>query len=542
MNDGEEALLAVRRKVARGASSVALSRLGALVEVVSQPAYTWMFGLPTYGLYMVLWSLVNIGENIFDLGVTSGLQRLLPRTDDPGERARTVRAALLLGILPNLAAATVTCLAAPAIAPLLNVAAGDQARLVTAIRLFAWALPLWATIEVATSAVRACHAFGPEVRVRLFWEQVTRLIAAALLCAAGVGTLGLLLAHLASLTLTAGAALSLLNRYVPLRDILRERAGSAIIADMAASSLSVLPANILGRAFSDVATVLANLLAPGAAGASAAAIYAIARKVASIPQIVRQTFGYVLGPIAAAAARGERATLQSLYDFAVRLSLLLALPTCATLIAAGPAILGLFAKGAQAGLPILVVLTASRGIEATIGPASSIQQVIGSRYYPLLNSAIAIVSSAAVLVITAGQLPEPRRRARGRDRAGDGRGALDRPALARRRPASTTERFAACRADRGCGLRGAARAGQCSSAPLVVAGRGRLCGLAWRALARASSRPAIGRQDGTGSGGTDDPFVMRAKTGTAPLSGACASYSRRRAAENPGAGPGTFTR
>jgi len=386
-----------RRKAARGATSVALSRLGTIIDVISQPAYTWMFGLPTYGLYQVLWSLVNIGENIFDLGTTSALQRVLPRETDPETRAAVVRSAFLLGILPNVAVALAASFAAPWIAPLINAAPQDLPRLVLGIRLFAWALPLWATVEVATSAVRACHAFGPEVRLRLMWEQLARLAAAAILWALGFRMMGLLIAHMMSLTITGIAALALLNRYVPFRLVLRVRATRGMLHDVALSGLSVLPANILARVFSDVATILANLLAPGAAGANAAGLYAIARKISSVPQIVRQTFSYVLGPIAAASARGDRETIQGLYDFAVRLSLILALPTCAALIAAGPALLGLF-KDAEGALPILAILTLSRGIEAAVGPAASIQQVIGKRRLPVFNSLIALVAWALVLV------------------------------------------------------------------------------------------------------------------------------------------------
>jgi len=394
-----------RRKAARGASSVALSRLGNVIDVISQPAYTWLFGLPTYGLYQVLWSLVNIGENIFDLGTTSALQRVLPRESDPHARAAVVRSALLLGILPNAAVALAASLAAPWIAPLINAAPQDLPRLVLGIRLFAWALPLWATVEVATSAVRACHAFGPEVRLRLMWEQLARLVAAGLFWILGFRVIGLLLAHMLSLTITAIAALVLLNRYVPIALVLRVRAPRAMLHDVALSGLSVLPSNILARVFSDVATILANLLAPGAAGAKAAGLYAIARKISSVPQIVRQTFSYVLGPIAAASSRGDRETIQSLYDFAVRLSLLLALPTCAALIAAGPALLGMF-KDAEAGLPILAVLTLSRGIEAAVGPASAIQQVIGKRRLPVYNSVAALIASGLVLAAAQPFLPE----------------------------------------------------------------------------------------------------------------------------------------
>jgi O-antigen/teichoic acid export membrane protein len=386
-----------RRRAAKGASSVALSRLGNVVDVISQPIYTWLFGLPTYGLYQVLWSLVNIGENVFDLGTTSALQRILPRETESEIRAAVVRSALLLGILPNVAVALAASLAAPWIAPLINAAPADLPRLVLGIRLFAWALPLWATVEVATSAVRACHAFGPEVRLRLMWEQLARLVAAFVFWLLGFGLIGLLLAHLVSLTITAIMALRLLHRYVPLGTVARVRAPRTMLHDMAMSGLSALPSNILARVFSDVATIIANLLAPGAAGAKAAGLYAIARKISSVPQIVRQTFSYVLGPIAAASARGDRTTIQGLYDFAVRLSLLLALPTCAALIAAGPALLGLF-KDADGALPILAILTVSRGVEAAVGPASAIQQVIGKRRLPVYNSLVALIFSAVVLI------------------------------------------------------------------------------------------------------------------------------------------------
>ncbi|WP_243395841.1 polysaccharide biosynthesis protein [Sphingomonas oleivorans] len=392
--------VATRRRAVKGAGSVLAARLGAVIEVVAQPAYTWMFGLPTYGLYMVLWSLVNLIENILDLGMTSGLQRVLPQAANARARAAAVRGAFILGVLPNLIAALLASLLAHRVAPLLNVAASDLPRLETAIRLFAWALPLWATIEIATSALRALHAFGPEIRLRLLWEQIARLIVAGGLWAAGVDTLGLLVAHLASLAITAALSLRLLGRFIDLREVMGVRLDRPAYADLFWSGISVLPANILARIFSDLPTIIANMLAPGAAGAAAAGLYAIARKVASIPQIVRQTMGYVLAPIASAAARGERETIQALYGFSVRISMLLATPTAAALVAGGAALLATFAHGSEAALPIMAILTAARAIEATLGPATAIQQVIGRRSLPMLNSAIALAASAATLLLT----------------------------------------------------------------------------------------------------------------------------------------------
>ena len=43
------------RQVAKGAGTALLARAGGVIEIISQPLYVWLFGLPTYGLYMVLW-------------------------------------------------------------------------------------------------------------------------------------------------------------------------------------------------------------------------------------------------------------------------------------------------------------------------------------------------------------------------------------------------------------------------------------------------------------------------------------------------------
>ena len=44
-----------RGEVARGACLAGLSRAGALIEALAQPLYIWLFGLATYGVYVVLW-------------------------------------------------------------------------------------------------------------------------------------------------------------------------------------------------------------------------------------------------------------------------------------------------------------------------------------------------------------------------------------------------------------------------------------------------------------------------------------------------------
>ena len=188
-----------RGEVARGAGLVGLSRASALIEVVAQPLFIWLFGLPTYGIYVALWASINFVENIVDLSLTSALQRIVPTEDD--ERAHaSVKAALLVTVLPAAAIALLVTLNAGWVASFFHAAPADTATLPTAVALFAWGLPLWTFIEIATSAARARRAFGPEIRLRLFWEQIARIAFALGFFGLGAGNLGLVLAHLGSLS------------------------------------------------------------------------------------------------------------------------------------------------------------------------------------------------------------------------------------------------------------------------------------------------------------------------------------------------------
>ena len=143
-----------RGEVARGAGLAGLARLSVAIEAFAQPLYIWMFGLATYGIYVVLWAAVSLLTNLFDLSMTSALQRVVPTRDNEAQAHAAVRLALLATTLPAALMALVVSLNAEAIAALFSAAPADAPHLPGAIALFAWALPLWTFVEVATSAVR----------------------------------------------------------------------------------------------------------------------------------------------------------------------------------------------------------------------------------------------------------------------------------------------------------------------------------------------------------------------------------------------------
>ncbi|MGX7926149.1 lipopolysaccharide biosynthesis protein [Tsuneonella sp. HG094] len=384
------------RRVAKDLGTSTLARFAGVIEVVAQPLYVWMYGLASFGLYAVLWSIVNMVENFADLGMTSAMQRTVPQAASRREQAHAFRAALILGVLPCLAIAIVAVIFSHQVAHLFNAAPEDEERLSTAIQIFAWALPLWAFVEIATSALRAQRLFGPEIRLRVFWEQLIRLLFACIFWLLGWGFIGLLAAHLLSLTMTAILAGRLVVRFFSMEDLLKGKAEGPIFWETARAGLAIMPANLSQRFYSDGGVIALNWILPGTSGAVAAGLFTIARKVSSLIQAIRLAFAYVLSPLTSALARGERSEVQSIYGFATGVLFALALPSGLVLVAASPAVMSLFGKEANPAIPAVMILVGSRIVEALAGAAQPIQQVISSYRAQLVAAILGMVVAVIV--------------------------------------------------------------------------------------------------------------------------------------------------
>ena len=379
------------RHVAKGLGTTVLARLGAVVEIVAQPLYVLMFGLAGYGLYAVLWATVNLIENIFDMGMTSAMQRTVPQSASDAEAAAALRTAMLFGVGPCLVVAALVAAFAADLAPFLNVADHDRPLVVPAIRLFVWALPLWAFVEIATSAMRARMVFGAEIRLRIVWEQIMRLVFAGLFFAGGLGLKGLFIAHLCSLAITALLCARLLARYYRLADFWRGGRGSEIERHTLWAGLSTLPSNIIARLFGDAPALILNLLLPGAAGAAAAGLFTIARKLSSVVQLVRTAFVYVMAPLAASAEREDRAQVADIYAYATRLIAAIALPLAAVLAAGSSSLLSLFGPQAHVAQAAVIILLFARAFEAVLGISMPVLQVVAAFRHQLTASLCGVI-------------------------------------------------------------------------------------------------------------------------------------------------------
>src|SRR3546814_17129036 len=145
------------------------------------------------------------------------------------------------------------------------------------------------------------------------------------------------------------------------------------------SGFALLPANLSRRLLIDAPPVILNLMLPGARGATAAGLFEIARKISTIPLIVRQSFQYVMAPLSAAQAHADRSAIGPLYRFASRVSTALVVPLAGLLAFAGADILSLSRPEAAAALPLLSVLVTARAVAAIVGPAPPILQIQNGR-------------------------------------------------------------------------------------------------------------------------------------------------------------------
>ena len=388
-----------RRSVARGAGVAFLGRLGALMEAVSVPVFAWLYGGATFGLYAVLWSYVRVATAFTDFAMSTSLQRFVPSSQDEQRVHQVLAVALAVSVGLASTVAVALFLAAPLLAPLVNAQEADAERLVTVIRIYVWVLPFWTMVEVGTAAIRARRAFGPEIRVRIFYEQGLRLAFGVAFAVAGLMTYGLFLAHLISVALSAALALRLVARHYSLGRLARVRGLGPVGREMLAFAAPMTPANVIKFLNSELPVMVLNALLPGAAGAAAAAYYTVARKVTSALNIVRVSFNYVMAPLAShKKGLDDTAALIDMFAFATRLSVALTVPLATFIVAVRYDILAVLAPEFAAAAVAIVVLSAGRTVEALAGPAATMIEMLGHRTLPLVNGLAGVAALVALQV------------------------------------------------------------------------------------------------------------------------------------------------
>jgi O-antigen/teichoic acid export membrane protein len=392
--------------MARGAGKALLGRAGALIELLSFFLFTQMYGSQTFGLFMTLWGVVQGLAILSDFGMTMALQRFVPGAPNEAAAGRVLKYAVNTTLGISLAIGLTMALAAPLLAQAINANEEDAAHLVLIIQLYAMAVPLWSVVEVATGAIRARSVFGPEVKVRIFYEQGFRLVFGVLFWWAGFVSLGLFISHLIGLAVTAAFALRLVNKYYGLKHLVTKTGlGGGLGREMVFYSSSMLLPNFAKKWHSWLPVIFLNMMLPGARGAEAAGVYAAARKLVSVLNVFRESFEYVLAPMTAArSGLDQRAQLREMLAFATRVSLAAFIPVATLVVCYRHELLRQSGSEFVAGAGAMLILVLGRSLEVAWGPSTSILAMIGRYRVPFLNAAAGVAATALLAMLL---IPRP---------------------------------------------------------------------------------------------------------------------------------------
>ncbi|RMF73604.1 MAG: hypothetical protein D6740_03675 [Alphaproteobacteria bacterium] len=390
---------AERQVLMRGVGLAFLGRLGAVIEAVSFPLFLALYGPVLFGIYATAWAAARLAAGITQMGMVLMLQQFVPASEqDPDRLVAILRFALTRALIASLVVVGGVTVAAPWLAPLVDRSGALGAEGPLLIAAFAWIVPAWTMLEVLTGAIRALRRFGPEIRVRIFYEQILRLGLGAALAMGGFTRAGLFLAHLGSAAMAAGLAFALVRRNYDLRRW--RQAGLArderrVLWNYA---LPLMPSELIQRGFSELPVVILNALLPGARGAVAAGYYAVARKIASVMQLVFNAFDYVMAPLAAHhLARADHARIADLHGYSTRLMLAAGTLLAAGLVAASDILAALMGRSAAVIAPTLSILVLGRLASFLFGQSQAVlRAMVGSR--PVLVNWLAGLGLMLLLV------------------------------------------------------------------------------------------------------------------------------------------------
>lgn len=373
--------------IAKNAGLAFLGQTGAVVEALGLLVFTWLYETAVVGLFFTLWAALKVLTAITEFAMTTSQQRFTPATTSQSEGTKIFKAAIFISTLVSFGGAFVMFVFAPEITHFLKGGTIPDETLITIIRIYVWALPLWTLVEVVTASIRAQQKFGPEIRIRVFYEQIFRLIAGVALFYLGFQTLGIFYAHIISILIASILAFRLATRFYDFKALFRTPINPVFLKELLSFSVMMMPANLIKKFFIVGSVIIVNV----ALGPAPAAIYGLGRHISSVLQVVHLSFEYVMAPFASLKnALAKKQELQNVYAFTTRLIAALVLPLGILLIYISRDLLTVFRPDYAAATGVIIILTAGRITEALTGTSAAIIEMLGNKFLPLLNNVLGV--------------------------------------------------------------------------------------------------------------------------------------------------------
>jgi O-antigen/teichoic acid export membrane protein len=384
-----------------GAASLAGSAVSAIAGVLVVLVVTRALSQDAAGLFFTLTSVYLIAETSARLGTSSGVVWAISRAWALGEARRVsvvLRAALTPVVLLSVVLAGVLMTSAEALTELLT--GGPDHAVETAVRVLACLLPLTVVSETLLSATRGYGTILPTVSIDRLGRSLLQLAAVAV-AATTASLAGLVAAWAAPWVLSslfAGWWLVRLHRRTALAPAVRPathdepvpwRSFWAFTAPRALTSLVQL-------ALQRLDIVLLTVLA----GPAEAAVYTAATRFLVVGQFANQALANVVEPrIGHLLALDDRPATRTVYQTATGWLVLLTWPFYLLVASGAEGLLDLFGSGYDAGVPVVLVLTATMLVASAVGMVDVVLIMAGRTRWNLGNALAALALNVVLDVI-----------------------------------------------------------------------------------------------------------------------------------------------
>ncbi|MBE0428980.1 MAG: flippase [Thermoleophilia bacterium] len=375
------------------AHGAAVNYAGIIARMVFLYGYTYLLArmLPVaeLGTFFLIFSMISLLGLASLAGLDHGVVRyvaLYAGEGKPGLAWRTVKVALIFG-LPVASLVTVGLIV---MAP----QAGEHffdgsAEAVSALRIFAFAIPLLVAARMFNAATQGMHRMKYQVLSRDFGEQIAKIGLSAGALVFGLGLAGVIWANLASVAVAAALSLifALMVLAGPAKHSRSEITGDRPMAAILRYSYPLAFSAVMAAMMLTISTLLLGLLGTS----EDVGFYGVALRISLFGTKIVAAFITVFAPVIAHLWNQRKTEeLEGLYVTVGRWIFILTFPIFLIIILFADSLMLIFGEGFVAGSNALIILATGQFLAALTGAAGLMVLMTGRSKLELLNIAVAL--------------------------------------------------------------------------------------------------------------------------------------------------------
>jgi len=346
-----------------------------------------MIGAEQWGLYALGLTVATIVSTMALLGLQTGVVRYVPiavRQRDEAGLWGIIQVSIALPALLGLIFATIVFLLAEPLAK----QAFNEPDLEPVLRLISLSIPLAALITIVSSITRGFKQMQYEVYANNVALSLVKLSLTVGLLIAGLGTMGVVAAHVTASAVTLVLLIYFTHTLFPLNRPLHTARRSS--GELLRFSLPVYLARLINTLGGSFETLVLGFLGMTVG----VGVYAAALRLSTVGNLFYLSIVAISSPIISDLhSRGESVQLERFYQTTAKWSVMFNLPVLLTFVLFAEPLLSIFGADFTAGATGLIILAFGSLANAGVGPCGTMINMTGHSKLSFVNSVFFLVTT-----------------------------------------------------------------------------------------------------------------------------------------------------